>query len=171
MAMQKGPVVAAAIVAVAVIVAAPTVLERAGGDHSGHHPALSRSGIQPVAAAAGDQIVIDSSIPETFVPASATATAGIGADAAWQAYAQLNGSSVRVPPSDVAVELGYLTLPVGAGDPKAYTANDELVWSFHWQSCPPSTGLSPSPPPQTQCVEWLFLDASTGAEIDDTWQQ
>ncbi|HET7173826.1 MAG TPA: hypothetical protein VFI30_06075 [Nocardioidaceae bacterium] len=166
-------ILVAVAVAVTITITTPLVLNRVRGDHSqgGRTMAVTHHIRRSVTATADEQVVIDSSIPETFVSAGPTVTAGMSARAAWQAYARLNGSSVEAPPSDVTVQLGYLTLPVGAGDPGEFTANGQLTWSYHWQSCAPSTGLNPSPAPTTQCVEWLFLDASTGTEIDNTWQQ
>lgn len=114
-------------------------------------------------------VVIDPSIPETFAPSSHD-TAALSSDAAFQVYARLNDSNAGSPPKGVNVQLGRLTLPVGSGEPDAYIANDQVVWAFSWPSCPPTT-LPKATATSGPCVEWLFLDANSGAEVDQTWQQ
>jgi hypothetical protein len=125
-------------------------------------------------------ITIDPSVGETFAPPPPSAQPGVTAQAAWAQYAALNGSNVTTIPASVTVQLGLLTLPTGpAGAPgtsdlptsngESYTALNQLVYGYSWHQCPAST-LTP-PPANNPCIEWLFLDASTGQQIDQTWQQ
>ena len=88
------------------------------------------------------------------------------ASQAWAAFARLNDSGSRAIPARVSPQLGLLTLP---------TARNELAWGYHWHAC---SSIVPSPPPgatapasPVYCTEWLFLDAKTGAQMDQTWQQ
>jgi len=118
-------------------------------------------------------ITIDSHVGETFGPPPSSAQPAMTADAAWAQYAQLNGSSVTVIPSSVTVSLGSLTLPVGPVGPngsEVYTAYNELAYGFSSHSCPGTT-LDVPQSSDNACTEWLFLDANTGQQIDDTWQQ
>lgn len=114
--------------------------------------------------------VIDSDVGEVFEQAAATVRAPLSSDAAWRLFAGLNGSARRVPPHFVTVRLGYLTLPVGLGMPD--TAHHELSWAYSWRQCMASRGLyvTTPPPPPRSCVSWLFLDGTTGAQIDMTQQ-
>lgn len=158
-----------AVMAVAALLLVPAALSWRAHVSVGGTPKAARHVVPQLATASADQVVVDSTVGEVFVP-SATAPAPLTADAAFSRYASINGSGVTAPASGVTVELGYLTLPVGAGTPGEYVANHELVWSFHWPACPPST-LPGGTAPTSTCVEWLFLDAATGAQIDQTWQQ
>lgn len=126
-------------------------------------------------------ITIDPTVGETFAPPPLSAQPSLTAQDAWAQYAALAGSSVTTVPSNVSVQLGLLTLPVGpAAAPgtnglatsggEAYTALNELAYGYSWHSCPTST-LNASPLPNNPCIEWLFLDANTGQQIDQTWQQ
>ncbi len=131
------------------------------------------AGASTVATPITQTVTIDHAIGETFGPPPSSAQPTMTADTAWAQYAQLNGSSVTVIPSSVTVYLGSLTLPigpVGANGSEAYTANNELAYGFSSQSCPVTTLKVPLAP-GTSCIEWLFLDADTGKQIDDTWQQ
>jgi hypothetical protein len=127
-------------------------------------------------------IAIDSVVGETFAPPPSSAQTSLTAQDAWAQYAALAGSSVTTIPSTVTVQLGLLTLPVGpasapgtsgltTSNGEAYTALNELAYGYSWHSCPvimlPGASVSPGNP----CIEWLFLDANTGQQIDETWQQ
>ncbi|HET7385867.1 MAG TPA: hypothetical protein VFJ19_04295 [Nocardioidaceae bacterium] len=175
MAVRKTTSIVMASVAAVAAIVIPAVLV-SGGHGSGGKRGISpvstnASGASPKVLSNANPVVIDSSIPETFTRANSNATAPMSADAVFTEYAKANGSALQRPPSNVNVQLGYLTLAVGAGDPGAYTAKDELVWSFSSSSCPPNLGMVTPAPSSNPCVEWLFLDATTGQEIDDTWQQ
>jgi hypothetical protein len=111
-------------------------------------------------------ITVDSNANEIFAPAGAAP--GLTANAAWQRFAHLNGVSQAAVPPDVTAQIGRLTLPVGPGHPGEYLADNELVWAFSWQECPP-TGVATSGP--GACIAWLFLDAQSGDLVDQTWQQ
>jgi hypothetical protein len=116
--------------------------------------------------------VIDAAIGESFQPALGDTVAPRSSNDVYAAYANRNDSERTTPPENVHVQLGWLTLPignVGPDDSPAYTAKDELVWSYSWESCPATTLPAKSPP--KVCVAWLFLDAATGEDIDQTWQQ
>jgi hypothetical protein len=106
----------------------------------------------------------------TFAPAP-SANPGISAEEAWAQYATLNGSDRTTIPDIMTVQLGLLTIPLEGASPypgEQYEAQDQLTWGFSWHSCPVTSGdVSPSPNP---CIEWLFLDGTTGEMIIDTWQ-
>jgi hypothetical protein len=117
------------------------------------------------------QVTIDSLVGETFSPPPST-TPNLDPESAWAAYAKLNGSTVESIPNDMTVQLGLLTLPVGPVGPNnsyVYTAKDQLAYGYSRPSCPVSL-LGPAPS-DSPCVEWLFLDANTGQQIDETWQR
>jgi len=124
-----------------------------------------------VMSAVTTTVTIDPSVGETFAPAPSSSAPSMSAQKAWARYARLNGSSVTAIPSSVTVQLGRLTLPVGPGPDNSvsYTAYNQLAYGFSWHSCPVSM-LNP-PSPDNPCIEWLFLDANTGQQIDETWQQ
>lgn len=116
-------------------------------------------------------VTIDPSVGETFAPPPPSAAVGMSAQDAWTRYAAQNGSDATAIPSGVSVQLGQLTLPDGPGTDGSmrYTANNELAYGYSWHSCPAST-LQPSSD-NDPCIEWLFLDANTGQQIDQTWQR
>ena len=119
-------------------------------------------------------ITIDPSVGETFAPPPANAAPAMTAAEAWAAYTQVDTSySSSAIPSNVSVVLGLLTLPTGPTGPngtEGYTANNELVYGFSWHNCPASRNPNAPTLPSNPCVEWNFLDASTGKQIDETWQ-
>jgi hypothetical protein len=119
---------------------------------------------------AGTQI-IDASIGETFTPAVNAKGPGLLSPAL--AYG-------RDIPTGTTHQLGYLTLPLGAGAPGQYTADNALVYAFTYPECGPQTvpvpmlGTSSPPTPtaaSTECTQWEFVDARTGDMIDETWTQ
>jgi hypothetical protein len=116
-------------------------------------------------------VTIDPTVGETFAPPPPSAVAGMTAQDAWTHYAAQNGSDATTIPSGVSVQLGQLTLPDGPGPDGSmrYTANNELAYGYNWHSCPASTLTPPSD--NDPCIEWLFLDANTGQQIDQTWQR
>ena len=118
--------------------------------------------------------VIDPQVGETFAPASKDAQPAIEAAVAWRRYARNEGSSVTQVPRAVTVQLGLLTLPIGPNGPNSsetYKAKDELTWGFNWHTCPVMTLANASPSADNPCIEWLLLNAKTGTQIDETWQQ
>lgn len=118
-------------------------------------------------------ITIDPQIGETFAPPPSGAAPALTAEQAWAEYAQLNGDSSTTIPSSDTVTLGQLTLPIGPTGPnnsEAYTAYNELAYGYSWYSCPVSIGFQTTPP-SSPCIEWNFLDAMTGQQIDETYQQ
>jgi hypothetical protein len=124
-------------------------------------------------------ITINPSLGEIFAPAPPAAAPALTADQAWQHYATQLNSTITAIPSDVTVQLGLYTQPAGPADSPgaaglptsngtAYVALNQLAYGYSWHSCPPSQGMAPLP--ASPCTEWLFLDASTGQQIVQTWQ-
>jgi hypothetical protein len=120
-------------------------------------------------------ITIDPNVGETFAPAPPTAVPTMTAQQAWASYTQVDTSyTSSAIPSDVTVQEGLLTLPLGptaANSSETYAAQNELVYGYSWHSCPHSTNPMVQTLPPNPCIQWIFLDANTGKEIDDTWQQ
>jgi hypothetical protein len=117
-------------------------------------------------------ITIDSDIGETFGPAPATAKPALTAQQAWTGRTHVSHRRPVIP-SGVSAHLGLLTLPIGPTGPggaETYTAHDELVYGFSWHSCPVSRNPKVRRLPRNPCVEWNFVNASTGRQIDETWQ-
>ena len=150
--------------AVAVGFAVTLVLVAASG--------LSGSGRQQAPrAAASESVTINSRTGALFAPVSGVLAAK-SADEVFAVFAAHNGSSLTATPAGVTAQLGRLTLPIGPCGPVgavAYHANGQLVWAFSWPSTPPVTFPGEAQPAPS--TEWLFLDAATGAEVDQTWQQ
>lgn len=115
------------------------------------------------------QVIIDSNLGEVFVPVENPSLALMTADEAFAAQAQRLNSDRLTPPEGDTIQLGRLTMPIGPG--QGYTARDQLVWAFRTHQCPASRALNPSAAPNGPCIEWMFLNADTGALIDDTYQQ
>lgn len=130
--------------------------------------------IRPVADVPST-VTIDSSVGEIFAPPPADASPAMTAQQAWTAYTKVDTSySSSDIPSNVTVSLGLLTLPLGPSGPngtEAYKAKDVLTYGFSWHNCPVSRNPNASIPASNPCVEWNFLNADTGAQIDNTWQQ
>jgi hypothetical protein len=138
-----------------------------------HQSAPAGPGVKPADQV---QVSIDSSIGETFTPATssgARSPLGAGTLSAQEAFSKAMGSD-RLP-ADATVETGYLTMPLGAGTPDKYTANHQLVYAISWPQCGPRTqpmgAPSPAPPNSdgTTCRAWAFVDASSGELVDMTW--
>lgn len=127
------------------------------------------------AAAVTATITIDPATGETFAPPPASAKPALTAQQAWAKYTQAD-RSYRSPaiPANMTAHLGLLTLPLGPSGPggsEAYTAHNELVYGYSWHSCPVSRNPRVKKLPPNPCTEWNFLNASTGQQIDQTWQQ
>ncbi len=136
-------------------------------------------------------ITINSQIGITFAPAAQDAAPNLTALQAFKRYERV-GEVKQVPsiPSNLTVKLGLLTVPVGPADAPgagnltkrngiAYTALNELAYGYSWHRCPsPVIGLpgstdSPSPAASNganPCVEWNFVDATTGKQIIEIFQ-
>jgi hypothetical protein len=138
----------------------------------------------PLAAAkaAHAAIVIDPQVGETFARAPASAKPKLTAEQAWAQFARVNRWGSTAVPSGVHVRLGLLTLPAGpASAPgsgrlvkvngEAYTADNELAYGYS----SPSGCLTLNPrltvPPKARCMFWTFLSASTGEQIESTYQK
>ncbi len=119
-------------------------------------------------------ITIAPDVGETFAPAPASARPALTAQQAWAQYTHHDASYRKATiPSTVTVHLGLLTLPLGPSGPggsEAYTARDELVYGYSWHSCPVSVNPRVRKLPPNPCIQWNFLNANTGHQIDDTWQ-
>jgi hypothetical protein len=109
-----------------------------------------------------------------FAPAPAWSKPALTPSQAWARYVKVNtsyhGSAI---PRGVSVQLGLLTLPIGRTGPhgaEAYLAHNELVYGYRWHQCPQSQGPPGSTLPPNPCIEWNFLNASTGGQIVQTWQ-
>ena len=122
--------------------------------------------------------VVDPSMGETFKPVSTTtskmAARLISPD---KAYRKAQNGATSLPPG-ASVQLGRLTLPLGARAPGQYTAKDQLVYAYTWAQCGPNvtpvtTNGTPSATPTdpASCTAWLFVDASTGQMVDQTWTE
>jgi hypothetical protein len=120
-------------------------------------------------------ITIDTSVGETFAPPPEGASPAMTAQQAWATYTKVDTSySTSEIPSNVSVSLGLLTLPLGPSGPngtEAYTARDVLTYGFSWHNCPVSRNPRAPSPQSNPCIEWNFINADTGQQIDDTWQQ
>jgi len=130
-------------------------------------------------------IVIDQDVGDTFVPASAgVAAPALTAAQAWAQYARVNGDSATIP-SDVSVQLGLVSVPVGPANPNdpdqaglatsngtAYRALNEVAYGYSSPtgSCPMSRNPNNPGPVGKSCVAWTFVDANTGQLIEATWQ-
>src|SRR5712692_9229466 len=116
-------------------------------------------------------ITIDPTIGETFAPAPAGARPALTAQQAWAKYTQVN-TSYRHPaiPSNVTAHLGLLTLPTGPNGTGPYTVHNELVYGYSWHRCPVSMNPRVKKLPPNPCIEWNFLNANTGRQIEETWQ-
>ena len=120
-------------------------------------------------------VTIDPNVGEVFAPARAGALPAMTAQQAWAAYTKVDASDTSSAiPAGVNVHIGLLTLPLGPSDAngsEAYMANHKLVYGFSWHSCPASRNPKEPTLPRNPCIEWNFLDANTGKQIDETWQQ
>jgi hypothetical protein len=135
-------------------------------------PARVRAHAAPALTAT---ITIDPHIGETFAPAPAGARPALTAQQAWAKYTQADNGYERgsAIPANVTAHLGLLTLPigpVGPGGSEAYTARKELVYGYSWHQCPASRNPDVQELPPNPCIEWNFLNANTGHQIDETWQ-
>ena len=129
---------------------------------AGWHVAIKEGSQGEATAAVASSIDIDASVGEVFSPPPLNhQQPTMSASDAWLSYARLNGSPETSMPSEVTVQLGLLTLPP--------QADNELAYGYSWTSCP--VPMTPGSPTGTLCREWLFLDANTGRQIDDTWQR
>ena len=134
-------------------------------------------------------ITVNPSVGITFSPAPPDAAPALTGAQAWTLYANAQGWPTTVP-SNVTVQLGLVTVPVGpAGSPGtgnlvtvnnvAYMAYDQLAYGYSSQtSCPAhydAAGAASPPPTPTSspgaCIDWSFVDAKTGTQIVETWQE
>jgi hypothetical protein len=119
-------------------------------------------------------ITIAPDIGEVLAPAPASAKPALTAQQAWaeQTHHHVNYRKATIP-SNITVHLGLLTLPIGPSGPggaETYTAHNQLVYGFSWHSCPVSMNPKVRKLPRNPCIQWDFLNANTGHQIDETWQ-
>lgn len=111
------------------------------------------------AAPAATEIVIDSVTHEVFDPASAQEIPAHAASVIWSIWARRAGADTPTIPDQVHAEFGRLTIPMGDG---SYRVHALPVWAFSVDHCPAGNDATV----QQSCVDWLFLDATTGEEVD-----
>lgn len=115
-------------------------------------------------------ITIDPDVGEVFAPPPPGASPAMTPQQAWDGFTRKAGDEI---PSNVRVSLGLLTLPLGPSGPngsEAYTVKNALTYGFSWHSCPVSMNPKVRKLPRNPCVEWSFVNADTGHQIDNTWQ-
>lgn len=105
-------------------------------------------------------LVID--VGERFVPAPAGRTPALTPAEAFASTANSIRTTHLSP--DVSVYLGLLTFSTG-GNPPRYVAHHELTYGYAWPPGCADTGFGP--PVRPTCKEWTFLDANSGAELDE----
>jgi hypothetical protein len=119
-------------------------------------------------------IVISPDIGEILAPPPANAKPRLTAAQAYARSTGRRGRQVTAIPANVTAHLGLLTEPEGplgpGGKVVAYSPGGQLVYGFSWHSCPVSMNPRVRRLPPNPCVEWNFIDANTGHQIDDTWQ-
>jgi len=120
-------------------------------------------------------ITIDPHVGEIFAPAPANEHPALTARQAWGRYTVAdNGYGRNAPiPANVTVDIGLLTLPIGPSGPNGseiYTVHNQLVYGYSWHQCPASRNPKVKKLPPNPCIEWLFLNANTGYQIDETFQ-
>ncbi len=119
-------------------------------------------------------ITIDPDVGETFAPPPGNAAPSLTAAQAYTRWRQQVGGDGTAIPGDATVQLGLLTLPVGPDcgaecskltikNGIAYTALNELVYGYA-TPCSPEAAASAD----VSCLDWTFLAAGTGKEIDKT---
>lgn len=145
------------------------------GHHTHAAPAAGAAGTPSQEAqtrpAAAGAVVIDPDINETFTPSSTPPTgATVMSESAARAAAATKNT--LAPATGATVQTGYFTFPTGSGSPNTYLAKGAYVYAYHWTQCGPNMGVpgaeSPSPAPP-RCTEWMFIDATTGDVLDNTW--
>src|SRR5713101_7534793 len=123
----------------------------------------------------------------TFAPAPTGASPALTAEQAWADYVKVAGGSTSIP-SVANVQLGFVTWPSGLADAPnagsetisngvAYLALNELAYGYSEPSpCPPQNNIatpgesSAASNSSFSCIDWLFVDANTGQQIMETWQ-
>lgn len=157
-------VVIAAVVAVAGLTTAVVALTNGNGSNV------------PLKTTDAAAVVLDPGVNETFTPsdsAPSNATTLLT-----EAQARKAGESSGLPPYATA-QTGYLTFPVGPGDPDAYHAKAAYSYAFTWANCEPAILAAPpagatataNPDQLARCTQWLIVDAQTGKILDITWSK
>jgi len=135
-----------------------------------------------------DTIVVNAASGSTFAPAPTGASPALTAERAWADYVKVAGGSTSIP-SVANVQLGFVTWPSGLADAPnagsetisngvAYLALNELAYGYSEPSpCPPQNNIATpgessaaSSSSSGSCIDWLFVDANTGQQIMETWQ-
>jgi hypothetical protein len=138
------------------------------------------------ASPVADTIVVNAASGATFAPAPTGASPALTAEQAWADYVKVAGGSANIP-SGVNIQLGLVTWPSGSADAPgasgetivngvAYVALNELAYGYSEPSpCRPTFLEAPGQPSAASsssgsCVDWLFVDANSGQQIMETWQ-
>ena len=140
--------------------------------------------VSPVAAT----IVVNAASGATFAPAPTGASPALTAMQAWADYVSVAGGSASIPPG-ASIQLGLVTWPSGPADAPgagsetisngvAYVALNELAYGYSEPSpcrpdpfpAPGATVPSAASSSSGSCVDWLFVNANTGQQIMETWQ-
>jgi hypothetical protein len=132
----------------------------------------------PHTANADQPITIDATSGEVFTPMQAPANLLLSSKAALSRYSQkTSGQALNAIPDGVVVQYGLLSLangdPAGAAS-ISYVYRDKPVWAFSVaDQCAIMSSGGPEEPQGDQCTAtfWMFLDASDGSMLDQTWQQ
>jgi len=107
----------------------------------------------------------------TFAPPPSNATPALTAAQAFATWSP--GTAI---PSQVSVQLGLVTVPVGPDcgaecsnlivqNGIAYQSLNELAYGFEWSTCPPPSGPNAPTPSPGPSIQWNFIDANTGHQI------
>jgi hypothetical protein len=128
--------------------------------HGGSTTPSPRSSIAPRRTLHVVEIAPD--VGETFTLVGPDVRPRLSAQQAWSRYFARDHGGGRIP-KNVTARLGRLVLLPEAAD--------TLTYGFSSHGCPATrnpngTSLLPNP-----CIRWLFLNANTGNEIDDTFQE
>lgn len=173
-----------ATVSLALLIGGASVLAayQAVGGHIGGKQALTSQSSSERSSARSDLggsngSPIDLQPGETFLPGAA-GQPSLTPTEAWVGFARGAGATdVTSLPPDVSVQLGQLTIETGDMGPDGRPVDTKhmyLVYGYSWQSCPVVVGgdqAASTSETGSTCVEWRFLDANTGEQILDTWQQ
>ena len=132
-------------------------------------------------------VVVNVASGSTFAPAPTGASPALTAEQAWADYVNVAGGSTSIP-SAANIQLGLVTWPSGPADAPsadsetisngvAYLALNELAYGYSEPSpCPPQNNIaapgesSAASSSSGSCIDWLFVDANTGQQIMETWQ-
>jgi hypothetical protein len=116
-------------------------------------------------------VIIDPGPPGQVAPVDRFDPPGSTDEPGLSAAQALQASGYQLPP-DIQPEFhfGLFTSAIGNGD---FNYQDRLAWGIDWHSCPPYHVNPIHPdysPTANPCIEWIFLDANSGAFLMGEWQ-